>query len=134
MIGLFETHGRADIAKVAEGLEFIPRRRQEHHSVIVEEMDVDKILGRKPQVTLIDELAHTSVQGSLNPKRYRDVQDFLGIHVITTMNVQQLESLYSTVENAVGVKVQERLFDSILAEVDQIIDVDISSGSDEDDL
>jgi two-component system sensor histidine kinase KdpD len=102
--------------------------------VIVEEMDVDKILGRKPQVTLIDELAHTSVQGSLNPKRYQDVQDFLGIHVITTMNVQQLESLYSTVENAVGVKVQERLFDSVLAEVDQIIDVDISSGSDEDDL
>jgi two-component system sensor histidine kinase KdpD len=134
VIGLFETHGRADIAKVAEGLEFIARRRQEHHSVIVEEMDVDKILGRKPQVTLIDELAHTSVQGSLNPKRYQDVQDFLGIHVITTMNVQQLESLYSTVKNAVGVKVQERLFDSVLAEVDQIIDVDISSGSDEDDL
>jgi two-component system, OmpR family, sensor histidine kinase KdpD len=134
VIGLFETHGRADIAKVAEGLEFIPRRRQEHHSVIVEEMDVDKILGRKPQVTLIDGLAHTSVQGGLNPKRYQDVQDFLGIHVITTMNVQQLESLYSTIENAVGVKVQERLFDSILAEADQIIDVDISSGSDEDDL
>jgi two-component system, OmpR family, sensor histidine kinase KdpD len=78
VIGLFETHGRADIAKVAEGLEFIPRRRQEHHSVIVEEMDVDKILGRKPQVTLIDGLAHTSVQGGLNPKRYQDVQDFLG--------------------------------------------------------
>jgi two-component system sensor histidine kinase KdpD len=117
VIGLLETHGRADIAKLAEGLEVIPRRRQEYHGVIVEEMDVDAILARKPQVALIDELAHTNVPGRSNPKRYQDVQDILaaGIHVITTMNVQQLESHYSTVENAVGVKVQERLFDSVLA-------------------
>ncbi len=134
MIGLFETHGRADIAKVAEGLEFIARRQLEHHDVIVEALDVDTILGRKPQVTLIGELTHTSVQGILNPKRYQDVQDFLGIHVITTMNVQQLASPYSAVENAVGVKVQERLPDSVLAEADQIIDADMRSGSDEDDL
>jgi two-component system sensor histidine kinase KdpD len=129
VIGLLETHGRAEIAKLAEGLEMIPRRRQEYHGVIVEEMDVDAILARKPQVALIDELAHTNVPGSLNPKRYQDVQDILtaGIHVVTTMNVQHLESLYNTVEKAVGVKVRERLPDSVLAEADQIVDVDVST-------
>jgi two-component system sensor histidine kinase KdpD len=129
VIGLLETHGRADIAELAEGLEVIPRHRQEYHGVIVEEMDVDAILARKPQVALIDELAHTNVPGSRNPKRYQDVQDILaaGIHVITTMNVQHLESLYNTVENAVGVKVRERLPDSVLAEADQIVDVDVST-------
>jgi two-component system sensor histidine kinase KdpD len=95
----------------------------------VEEMDVDAILARKPQVALIDELAHTNVPGSTNPKRYQDVQDILaaGIHVITTMNVQHLESLYNIVENVVGVKVRERLPDSVLAEADQIVDVDVST-------
>jgi two-component system sensor histidine kinase KdpD len=129
VIGLLETHDRAEIAKLAEGLEVIPRRRQEYHGVAVEEMDVDAILARKPQVALIDELAHTNVPGSVNPKRYQDVQDILaaGIHVITTMNVQHLESLYNTVENAVGVKVRERLPDSVLAEADQIVDVDVST-------
>jgi two-component system sensor histidine kinase KdpD len=129
VIGLLETHGRTDIAKLAEGLKAIPRRQQEYHSVTVEEMDMDAILARKPQVALIDELAHTNVPGSTNPKRYQDVQDILaaGIHVITTMNVQHLESLYNTVENAVGVKVRERLPDSVLAEADQIVDVDVST-------
>jgi len=129
VIGLLETHGRAEITKLAEGLEIIPRRRQEYHGVIVEEMDVDAILARKPQVALIDELAHTSVPGSPNPKRYQDVQDILaaGIHVISTLNVQHLESLYNTVENAVGVKVRERLPDSVLAEADQIVDVDLTT-------
>jgi two-component system, OmpR family, sensor histidine kinase KdpD len=129
VIGLLETHGRADIAELAEGLELIPRRRLEYHGVTVEEMDVSAILTRKPQVALIDELAHTNVPGSLNAKRYQDIQDILeaGIHVITTMNVQHLESLYNTVENAVGVKVRERLPDPVLAEADQIVDVDVST-------
>ena len=129
VIGLLETHGRTEIAKLAEGLEVIPRYRQEYRGVTVEEMDVDAILARKPQVALIDELAHTNVPGSLNPKRYQDVEDILaaGIHVITTMNVQHLESLYNTVEKAVGVKVRERLPDSVLAEADQIVDVDLTT-------
>jgi two-component system sensor histidine kinase KdpD len=129
VIGLLETHGRADIAKLAEGLEVVPRRRQEYHGVTVEEMDVDKLLARKPQVALIDELAHTNVPGSRNAKRYQDVQDILaaGIHVITTMNVQHLESLYNMVEKAVGVKVRERLPDSVLADADQIVDVDLTT-------
>ncbi|MCX5801743.1 MAG: PTS sugar transporter subunit IIA [Candidatus Eisenbacteria bacterium] len=129
VIGLLETHGRVEIAKLAEGLEIVPRRSQEYRGVPVEEMDADAILARKPQVALIDELAHTNVPGGRNTKRYEDVQDVLaaGIHVVTTMNVQHLESLYDTVEKAVGVKVRERLPDSVLAEADQIVDVDLST-------
>jgi two-component system sensor histidine kinase KdpD len=128
-IGLLETHGRADIARLAQGLEVVPRRVQEYHGIAVEEMNVEAVVSRKPQVALIDELAHTNVPGSRNAKRYEDVQDILaaGIHIISTMNVQHLESLYNVVENAVGVKVRERLPDSILAEADEIVDVDLAT-------
>jgi two-component system sensor histidine kinase KdpD len=129
VIGLLEPHGREGIIRLAQGLEVVPRRRQEYHGIAVEEMDVDAVLARRPHVALIDELAHTNVPGSRNAKRYEDVQDILaaGIHVITTMNVQHLESLYNVVENAVGVKVRERIPDSILAEADQIVDVDLAT-------
>ena len=129
VIGLLETHGRKDIEQLAQGLETIPRQRQEYHGITLEEMDTDAILARKPQVALIDELAHTNAPGRTNPKRYQDIQDVLaaGIHVITTMNVQHLESLYNIVEKAVGVKVRERLPDSVLAEADQIVDVDLTA-------
>jgi two-component system sensor histidine kinase KdpD len=129
VIGLLETHGRADIARLAEGLELVSRRRQEYHGIVVEELDPDAVLARGPQVALIDELAHTNVPGSRNAKRYEDVQDILaaGIHVISTLNVQHLESLYNVVENSVGVKVRERLPDSVLAEADQIVDVDLAT-------
>ncbi len=129
VIGLLETHGRADIAQLSQGLEVVPRRRQEYRGISVEEMDADAILARRPQVALIDELAHTNVPGSRNEKRYQDVQDILeaGIHVISTMNVQHLESLYNIVEKAVGVKVRERLPDSVLAEADEIVDVDLAT-------
>ena len=108
VIGLVVTHGRIETEKLVEGLEVIPAKRQEYRGIAVEEMDVDAILARKPQVVLIDELAHTNVPGSRNMKRYQDVQEVLaaGIHVITTLNLQHLESLYDTVEKAVGVKVQ----------------------------
>jgi two-component system sensor histidine kinase KdpD len=127
--GLVEAHGRTDIYNLVEGLEIIPRRRQEYHGVSVEEMDVDAILARKPQVVLVDELAHTNVPGSRNAKRYEDVQDILaaGIHVISTLNVQHLESLYDTVEKAVNVKVRERLPDTVIAEADQIVNVDLTT-------
>ena len=86
VVGLVETHGRAETARLIEGLEVVPRRRQEYRGVVLEEMDLDAVLARKPQVALVDELAHTNVPGSRNPKRYQDVQDILadGIHVITT--------------------------------------------------
>ena len=129
VIGLLETHGRADIARLAEGLEVVPRRSQEYRGITIEEMDADAIIARKPQVALIDELAHTNIPGSRNAKRYEDVQDILaaGVHVISTLNVQHLESLYNIVETAVGVKVRERLPDSILAEADEIVDVDLAT-------
>ena len=128
VIGLLETHGRADTAKLAEGLEVVPRRSQIYREIAMEEMDSEAILHRKPQVALVDELAHTNIPGSRNAKRYEDVQDLLaaGIHVITTMNVQHLESLYDTVEQASGVKVRERIPDSVLAEADQIVNVDLT--------
>jgi two-component system sensor histidine kinase KdpD len=129
VVGLVETHGRVETERLLQGLEVIPRRRQEYRSISVEEMDVDAILSRKPQVALIDELAHTNVPGSRNDKRYQDVQDILaaGVHVITTLNIQHLESLYDTVEKAVGVKVRERLPDSVIAEAGQIVNVDLST-------
>jgi two-component system sensor histidine kinase KdpD len=129
VVGLVETHGRAETEKLLDGLEVVPRRSQEYRGIALEEMDVDAILARKPEVVLVDELAHTNVPESRNDKRYEDVQDILaaGIHVITTLNVQHLESLYDTVERAVGVKVRERLPDSVIAEADQIVNVDVST-------
>jgi two-component system sensor histidine kinase KdpD len=129
VIGYLETHGRAEIAKLAEGLEVIPRRRTEYRGVPLEEMDVDAVLARKPQVALVDELAHTNVPGSGNAKRYQDIQDILasGIHVITTLNIQHMESLYDTVESAVHVRVRERLPDNIVSEADQIVNVDVTT-------
>jgi two-component system sensor histidine kinase KdpD len=128
-VGLVETHGRGDIVKLLEGFEIIPRLVREYKGIKVEEMDVDAVLARKPEVALIDELAHTNMPGSRNIKRYQDVQEILdaGIHVITTLNVQHLESLYDTVEKLVGVKVRERLPDTVIAEAHQIVDVDLST-------
>jgi two-component system, OmpR family, sensor histidine kinase KdpD len=129
VVGLAETHGRVETEKLLDGLEIVPRRQEGYRGIVVEEMDVDAVLTRKPQVALIDELAHTNVPGSRNDKRYQDVQDILaaGIHVITTLNIQHLESLYDTVEKAVGVKVRERLPDRVIVEADQIVNVDVST-------
>ena len=129
VVGFVETHGRAETAEQIGDLEVIPPRTIEYRGVTLREMDVDAILARRPSVCLVDELAHTNAPGSRHPKRYQDVEDLLraGIHVITTVNVQHLESLYDEVERATGVKVKERLPDSVLAEADQIVNVDISA-------
>lgn len=129
VVGLVETHGRAETAKLVDGLEVIPRRKSEYHAIVVEEMDTDAILQRRPQVVLVDELAHTNVPGSRNTKRYQDVQDILaaGIHVISALNVQHLESLYNTVEQLIGVKVRERIPDSVLSEADQVVNIDLAA-------
>jgi two-component system, OmpR family, sensor histidine kinase KdpD len=97
--------------------------------VVLEEMDLDAVLKRRPTVALVDELAHTNAPGSKNPKRYRDVEDLLraGISVITTLNIQHLESLYDTVERFTGVKVKERVPDYVLAEANQVVNVDLPS-------
>lgn len=128
VVGLVETHGRADTAKLVDGLEVVPRKQVQYRGILLEEMDLEAVLARRPEVALIDELAHTNVPGSENSKRYQDVQDLLaaGIHVVTTMNIQHLESLYDTVEELVGVKVHERLPDSVLAEADEIVNIDLA--------
>jgi len=128
VVGLVETHGRVETGNLLEGLEVVPRRQVQYRGIILEEMDLDAVLARHPEVALVDELAHSNVPGSKNPKRYQDVEDLLraGIHVISTLNIQHLESLYDLVETHIGVKVHERIPDTVLAEADEIINVDIS--------
>jgi two-component system, OmpR family, sensor histidine kinase KdpD len=128
-VGLAETHGRAETEALLEGLDLIPRRKITYRGIEIEEMDLDTILERRPGVVLVDELAHTNVPGSKNAKRYQDVEEILsaGIHVISTLNVQHLESLYETVERATGVKVRERIPDRVVAEADQLVNVDITT-------
>jgi two-component system, OmpR family, sensor histidine kinase KdpD len=129
VVGLVETHGREDTAKLIDGLAVIPQKQIDYRGVVLGEMDVEAVLTRKPQVALIDELAHTNIPGSRNTKRYQDVQEILsaGIHVITTLNIQHLESLRDTVESEIGVKVRERIPDTVIAEADQIVDVDLTA-------
>jgi two-component system sensor histidine kinase KdpD len=128
-IGIVETHGRAETAEQIGDLEIIPPRTIEYRGVTLREMDVDAVLARHPTVCLVDELAHTNAPGSRHAKRYQDVEDVLraGIHVITTVNIQHLESLYDEVERATGVKVKERLPDSVLGDADQIVNIDVST-------
>lgn len=129
VVGLLETHGRVETFEQLRDLEVIPPREIKYRSVTLREMDVDAILARRPTVCLVDELAHTNAPGSTHQKRYQDVEQLLqaGIHVITTVNVQHLESLYDEIERATGVKVKERLPDRVLAEADQIVNIDVSS-------
>lgn len=129
VIGIVETHNRADTAAMIGELEMVPRRKIEYRGVVLEEMDLDAVLARRPTVALVDELAHTNAPGSRHSKRYQDVEDMLraGISVITTMNVQHLESLYDTVERFTGVKVKERVPDYVLGQAHQIVNVDLSA-------
>jgi two-component system sensor histidine kinase KdpD len=129
VVGIVETHGRADTAALIGDLEQVPRRRIEYHSVVLEEMDIDAILARKPKICLVDELAHTNAPGSRHSKRFQDVEELLanGINVISTLNVQHLESLYDIIEQFAGVKVKERVPDYVLGLADQIVNVDLSA-------
>jgi two-component system sensor histidine kinase KdpD len=110
-------------------LEQVPRRRIEYRGIVLEEMDLDAVLARRPTIALIDELAHTNAPGSRNPKRYQDVEEILraGISVVTTLNIQHLESLHDIVERATGVRVKERLPDYVVTMADQIVNVDLSA-------
>jgi two-component system sensor histidine kinase KdpD len=127
-VGLVETHGRAETEALLTGLQVIPRRKVTYRGIEIEEMDLNAILSRRPSVVLVDELAHTNVPESRNAKRYQDVEELLaaGIHVISTLNIQHLESLYETVERATGVKVRERIPDRVVAEADQLVNVDLT--------
>lgn len=128
VVGLVETHGRAGTTKLVEGLPMVAPRGIEYKGIHLAEMDLEGVLSRKPQVVLVDELAHTNIPGSRNAKRWEDVEEILaaGIHVVTTVNVQHLESLRDTAESVVGAKIRERVPDSILASADQVVNVDVS--------
>jgi two-component system, OmpR family, sensor histidine kinase KdpD len=129
VIGIIETHGREDTLKLLDGLETIPRLKIPYRDVILEEMDIDSILIRKPKIVLVDEFAHTNAPGTRHKKRYQDVLELLenGIDVFTTVNVQHLESRASTIEEITGVKIRETIPDSVLEIADRIELIDITS-------
>ena len=122
-IGLVETYGRPDTEAQLAGLEIIPRRRLPHKNVEIEEMDLDAVLARKPQVCLVDELAHTNAPGSRHDKRYQDVLELLdaGISVMTAVNIQHLETLNDLVSRVTGVRVRETVPDTFLDRADEVI-------------
>lgn len=127
VIGYIEPHARPQTARLTEGLEQIPVKEVSHGGIMVREFDLDGALGRKPQLILVDEFAHTNVEGSRHAKRYQDVQELLnaGINVYTTVNVQHIESLNDTVASVTGVMVRERIPDSVFDQADQVELVDI---------
>jgi two-component system sensor histidine kinase KdpD len=129
VVGFVETHGRQATAALLDGLEVIPRRAVEYQGVTLEELDVESVITRRPQICAIDELAHTNAPGSPREKRYQDVELVLaeGIDVLTTLNIQHLESLTDVVESIAGVKVRERIPDEVLDRANEIILVDLSA-------
>lgn len=131
VIGILETHGRAETSEQIGDLPIIPRSKTSYRGAELEEMDVAAIMKRNPEVVLIDELAHTNVPGSTNRKRYTDVLDILnaGISVISTLNVQHLESLNDAVEQITGVRVRETVPDHILQLADEVQLIDVSPAS-----
>ena len=128
VIGYFEPHGRKDTIARTEGLEMIPRRKVEYRGSVFEEMDVDAILARRPQIVLIDELAHTNIEGSKHRKRYEDVFEILeaNIDVLSTMNVQHIESVAPTVQSITGVQIRETVPEWVVQRADEIVMADLT--------
>jgi two-component system sensor histidine kinase KdpD len=122
VIGIVETHGRLQTERMIGDLEIIPRRQVEYRGTTFTEMDLDAILDRKPQVVLVDELAHTNIPGSLHDKRWQDVEDLLdaGITVLSTVNIQHLESLNDVVEQITGITQRETIPDEVVRAADQV--------------
>src|SRR5512143_2442445 len=127
VVGVVETHGRAETEALLHGLEVIPRKRIAYRDQVIEEMDLDALIARRPQLVLVDELAHTNAPGSRHPKRYLDVEELTaaGIDVYTTLNIQHVESLNDAVAQITGVRVRETLPDSVLEGSDEIQLIDL---------
>jgi len=127
-VGVVETHGRKATAELAAKLDRIPPRKLEYKGTVFDEMDVDAILARKPAVVLVDELAHTNIEGSKHAKRFEDVMELLDakIDVLSTMNVQHVESLGPTVQQITGVQVRETVPDWVMQRVDEIVLADLT--------
>ncbi|MEW6440069.1 MAG: universal stress protein [bacterium] len=128
VLGYIETHGRADVAQLIPGLEVIARRQIAYRGLTAEEMDLDAVLARKPQVAIVDEVAHTNAPGSKNRRRYQDILEIIetGINVICAFNIQHLESLNDMVLKATGVTVRETVPDTFLKQADQIVVLDLA--------
>jgi two-component system sensor histidine kinase KdpD len=128
VIGYVETHGRVDTQAQLASLEVVPRRRIHYRGVVLEELDVEAILRRRPQVCVVDELAHSNVEGSRHAKRYQDVLEILdaGIDVMTAVNIQHLETLNDAVARATGIRVRETVPDTFLDRADEVVNVDVT--------
>jgi two-component system sensor histidine kinase KdpD len=128
IIGLVETHGRAETAALIQDLEIIPQKEIIYRSVTMFEMDIDSILARKPNTCVVDELAHTNVPGSRNRKRYEDVLELLdaGINVMTAVNIQHLETLNDAVSRSASTQIRETIPDSFLKRADEVVNVDVT--------
>jgi two-component system sensor histidine kinase KdpD len=128
VIGWLEPHGRADTIALAEGIEAVPPLELEHRGVPLLDMDVDRVIVRRPGVALVDELAHTNAPGMARPKRFQDVQvlQLEGIDVISTVNVQHLESLNDRILELTGVRVRETIPDQLLLDADEVVLVDLT--------
>ena len=129
VVGYFEPHGRKDTIAKTEGLEFVPRRVVEYREREFEEMDTDAILARRPKICLVDEFPHTNVPGSERTKRWEDVLVLLeaGIDVITTMNIQHLESLNDQMRDITGIQVRETIPDWVVNRAEEVVLADLTS-------
>ena len=128
-IGYIETHGRAGTEALMQGLPMIPRRKIFYKGKELEEMDVDAIIRLHPEIVIVDELAHTNVEGSLNEKRWQDVMTLLdeGINVISAINIQHIESVNEEVQEITGIEEKERVPDSVLQEADEVVNIDLTA-------
>src|SRR5882762_2306001 len=128
-IGFIETHGRKETHDLLEGLPLIPRRKLFYKGKELDELDVQAVINLHPEVVVVDELAHTNIEGSKNEKRWQDVMDILdaGINVISAVNIQHIESLNEEVRNITGVEVAERIPDSVLKEADEVVNIDLTA-------
>ena len=128
-VGYIETHGRVNTEKQLEGLPVIPRRKVCYKGKELEEMDLQAILHLHPEIVLVDELAHTNIEGSKNEKRWQDVLDLLdaGINVISAVNIQHIESLNEEVQDIAGIEVKERIPDSVLEQADEVVNIDLTA-------
>ena len=128
-IGYIETHGRAGTVAMLEGLPVISRKKIFYKGKEVEEMDLDAILQLHPELVIVDELAHTNIEGSRNEKRWQDVMELLdaGINVISAVNIQQIESLNEDVKGIAGIEVKERIPDKVLQDADEVVNIDLTA-------
>ena len=128
-IGYIETHGRKETHELLEGLPLVPRRKIFYKGKELEELDVQAVINLRPEVVVVDELAHTNMEGSKNEKRWQDIVEILdaGINVISAVNIQHIESLNEQIKEITGVEVKERIPDSVIAQADEVVNIDLTS-------